>query len=244
MPMRVRPPHRYGVPMKRSATSTKSRGGAAQGHDVANGNEAAVVEFGEFFVAAAHGDDGVQGQMLERRRLDVGDGIEKRAQRLDAMIGDQHLARQRVGGHIADVLVALQLHPRPPVGFVEDGGRLAVEGFRLEAAAELRRLAQRHRSAQHLRLKAVDEAHRINLAFQIFGGKTRPKGVTAGIERLCPRHRGSGRLRHRDGLTRTLHCLPRFAQPANSVLSISRTARAVCGSPPLGPNGRAAGRQP
>ncbi len=71
--------------------------------------------------------------MHQGRRFDVGNRIDERAQRAHAVRRLLDLGRQRLRRHIADVAIAIELHPGPAVALVVDADRLTEQGLRLEA---------------------------------------------------------------------------------------------------------------
>ena len=206
--------------------------------DLPRYDKAAARHFRELVVRLADGQHRIERQMHERRRFDIRRWIKKRSERLDAMRRHDHVARHGIGWQIANVTVARQLHPSPTAAFVEDGQSLAKQCFGFQAPRRVRRFAQRNAGAHHLASDALDVPGRAHFAFERPRGEIRAEGVQPWIERL------SGRRLPWRSLCMCIALGATLRHVCNSRRRNSMTARAVCGSPPFGPSGRAEVRQP
>ena len=153
----------------------------------------------------------------------------------------QRIARQHIAWNITDIAVAHELDPGPAIGFVIDGDSFAKQRLGFKAARRVRMFAQRDRTAHDLSVRARNIALGFDDAFQRFGGEVTAIGMAARIWLHSACATSCGRAVRRGG-GRSCGNVP--GHVFNSRLKTSMTARAVCGSPPLGPSGRADVRQP
>ena len=144
IPARVRPPQRYGVPTKRSATATKSASRASIAARCGSGMKAPIARARKAVLLALDGHARTEGQVDQRRRFDVGPGHGGRRQRGDLVRRRTDCARDRGGGDIADIAVRVRLHPRPALMLLEHADRLAETG--VASSAPRRHPARRARA--------------------------------------------------------------------------------------------------
>ncbi len=115
------------------------RAAAALG-DMARDDETASLEHEKALVTAGDAQLGIHAEMHQRRGFDVGYRIDERAERAHAVRRLVDVRRQRLGRHVADVAVTVELHPGPALALVVDGNRFAEQRLRLEAERRRGRL--------------------------------------------------------------------------------------------------------
>ena len=140
-------------------------------------------------------------------------------------VGAPTVARDRGGRHIADVAVRVRLHPGPALVLLEHADGLAEQQLRRQRLAGIRRAEHVGNRDAHLPGPARDESRGRDAPFEARVGKVGAIGVEARIGRAL------------------VHAFAQLRRQ-RARRTTSNTARAACGSPPFGPIGRGAGRQP
>ena len=184
-------------------------------------------EASETVVHRRDGDTGTHRELHQWRCFDVGCGVDERRQRRDAVRRRDHLARHCIGGHVADIAVAIQLHPREPVGGIEHLHGLTVQRLGIEGFGSTRAPTDGHQRAHDLAGHTCHIAWSGNPATQTLVGKIGTRCVEAWIERggghdvargrrrwcggVGQRNMSSaaGRMRAAAGLSGAVHVRPR-----------------------------------
>ena len=183
MPSADFPPHRYGVPVKPSATRTKSGASVSSGATWGRIHEAVAADLHERAPYPFDDNATVERHGGVRRLLHIRRGIYKSTIDDNPMRGRHRQPAERGHRDITDVSVAIGLRPAPSVIVVVDGQRLAIEHLRLERRVRTRITLQIDGLGQDGEGLAFDERVRLDLPAQERGGQIAARGGDARIER-------------------------------------------------------------
>ncbi len=164
---------------------------------------------------------GIEAKVKDRRALHFRLGDREMCPRISpGGSGQRWCRRSRCSGcsrHSRRAPVA----PRPNRHARRRRARVAIERFRIEPVGQLRSPPQRHCRTYDLSRLAGNVPRRLVASDEALVGKIGTHRISAGIQEV-----------------------ERHAPASLSARKTSTTARAVWTSPPLGPSGRGAGRQP